>query len=504
MINKKSKIFSNVSPGSSGSYNPLDYPTPLSASSKTSKLSKNDLNDLECISIFLESLNAWLNGYFFSKLSLENSQLPSVPKLDNTELCETCNSLRTSIAKIRENALLRISASEKKGKESYEKIKSSPHSKSRPFIFPDTLEEKKIQIIVENTIKESKKQGFTYESKTNLIEKCEEICYNLLTIGQDLQAARNKIIELENNTQYAKTRKFDESNILSKSKQDNEINLLQVVYPLIERVHSLQEKKQFYSLIYRHYEKFLLHEEQEIRKLLETKDKQKRKNKLKIIFICVLASIKIKNSKKPEEKIVIKGIKIKLLDPSVITSNKTITTKSLPGIISSIYKTLGFSNKERGTLNAVISSSLSTFQKFMNDIKAVLTILLKKNIEQKEVVAGLTQDLKDAEEERAELEGALTRTVEYTKNLEEEIMEMTGDPEYLKQIGEDTEISLELEAHKKALKGITSQYNQLEHKMDELNRKYEDLKKENSEKSKKLQQLEEIKEKNRDSKKLIG
>ena len=111
----------------------------------------------------------------------------------------------------------------------------------------------------------------------------------------------------------------------------------------------------------------------------------------------------------------------------------------------------------------------------MNDIKTVLSILLKNNVEQKEAVITLTHNLKVIEEERDELEGAWTRTVEYTKNLEEEILEMTGDPEYLRQIGEDTETYIELESHKKALKGLTSQYNQLERKLDEVTRKYEEL-----------------------------
>jgi chromosome segregation ATPase len=129
----------------------------------------------------------------------------------------------------------------------------------------------------------------------------------------------------------------------------------------------------------------------------------------------------------------------------------------------------------------------------MNDIKTVLTILLKNNMEQKEAVITLTQSIKELEEERDELEGALTRTVEYTKNLEEEIIEITGDPECLRQIGEDTEMCMELESHKKALKGLTSQYNQLEHKMDDVSRKYEDLKKNYEEKCRKLQELEKNK-----------
>ena len=54
-------------------------------------------------------------------------------------------------------------------------------------------------------------------------------------------------------------------------------------------------------------------------------------------------------------------------------------------------------------------------------------------------------------------------------------------------------MSLELESHKKALKGLTSQYNQLEHKMDDLGRKYEELKKDNEEKTKKLKKYEEKK-----------
>ena len=176
-----------------------------------------------------------------------------------------------------------------------------------------------------------------------------------------------------------------------------------------------------------------------------------------------------------------------------VSRNKTLSLKSLPSIISSIHKAIGSPYKERGILNSLISASVSVFQKLMNDVKTVLSILLKNNLEQKEMAITLSCNIKELEEERDEIEGALTRTVEYTKNLEEEIMEMTGDPEYLRQIGEETEMSLELESHKKALKGLTSQYNQLEHKMDDLGRKYEELKKDNEEKTKKLKKYEEKK-----------
>lgn len=492
MNSKRSKAQSSVSPSSTGHYVPLEMPTPSSASSKASKL---EVPDYESIGIFLESLNAWLNGYFFSKLSLENTQLPPPPRLENTELFDVCSSLRLTIANVREQAMKKISSSDFKLKEIPEKIKSSPHTKSRNNLKIDSSEDKKLQQILDNTIKEAKKKGASISAfKITTSEKLEEVCNAYLNIINENIIAKNKVKELEGYLETTKTRRIDESVNLNKSKQENENSVLQAVYPLVCRVQSLQEKKQFYSLLYRHYERFLRHEEEEIRKLLDaSKEKEKRKTRLRIIMLTVFGAITIKNLLNTDEKIILRGIKVKLIDPSLITSTKSLSSKTLPNIISQIHKNIGGSTKQRGTLNSLISSSISVFQKFMNDIKTVLTILLKNNMEQKEAVITLTQNIKELEEERDELEGALTRTVEYTKNLEEEIIEITGDPECLRQIGEDTEMCMELESHKKALKGLTSQYNQLEHKMDDVSRKYEDLKKSYEEKSRKLQELEKNK-----------
>lgn len=488
MSSKRSKIHSSISPSSIAYYGQIEFPTPLSASSKFSKL---EMSDTESITIFLESLNAWLNGYFFSKLSLENSQLPLPPRLENLELFETCSSLRISIGKIRELALKKISTNEEKNKETMEKPKTLTTVKSKITLKSDT-EEKKVNQILDHTIREAKKNGLVCSGgKGSLLEKCENLCYGFLSIGKELQVAKAKVKNLESVLESTKTHRIDEGHSLNISKQSTDCNLMQVIYPLIGKIQSLQEKKKFYSLLYRHYERFLAHEEVAIRELLDTsKAKGKKKISLKIIGICVVFSIRIRNFKGNEEKMTIRGVKFKLLDANYLNMHKALTFKTLPNLVSSIHKTIGGHSTERATLNSLISASISGFQKFMNDIKTVLSILLKNNTEQKEAVITLSQNIKEIEEERDEIEGALTRTVEYTKNLEEEIMELTEDPEYLSNIGEKTEMTLELESHKKALKGFTSQYNQLERKMDELVLKYEELKKDNEEKAKLLQKFE--------------
>ena len=353
-------------------------------------------------------------------------------------------------------------------------------------------------MLLDQTLKECKKRGYIGGTmKNSLLEKCEDLCYNFLAVGAELQSSRLRLKEVESIVESTKTRRIDELNPLNLSKQSSDCNLVQIIYPLISRIHSLQEKKQFYSLLYRHYERFLKHEEIEVRTLLDTsKDKKKRNLSMKVVGICIVALIKISKLKASDDKITIKGVKIKPLDSSLISITKTLSFKSLPSIISSIHKSIGIHNTERSTLNSLISASISVFQKFTNDIKTVLSILLKNNMEQKEAVITLSENIKEIEEERDEIEGALTRTVEYTKNLEEEILEMTEDPEYLKHIGEQTEMSLELESHKKALKGFTSQYNQLERKMDELMRSHEELKKDNEEKNKRLMKYEEKKQRN--------
>lgn len=370
-----------------------------------------------------------------------------------------------------------------------EKMKSSPQLKIKG-LKDGSADEKKLVSLLDSAIKDARKRGCIVSgSKNTVLEKCEEVCNCLqVTISEKL-GMRSKLNEIDE-VDFNKTRRADEIANLNRSKQEPDTNMSQIIYPLISRVTSLQEKKQFYSLLFRHYERFIKHEEEEIRKLLETsKAKSKKRQKLKPYFLCVFAAICLKKSVSSDDKVTLKGLKIKLLDP-VHIPNKSVTIKSLPGIISTIHKSVGGSFKQRGILNSLISSSISVFQKFMNDIKTILSILLKNNAEQKEVVQSLTMNIKELEEERDELEGALTRTVEYTKNLEEEIMEMTGDPEYLRQIGEDTEMSLELESHKKALKGLTSQYNQLEHKMDSLMREHEELKKSYLEKVKKLEEIQ--------------
>ena len=462
-------------------------------SSASSKVSKVEISDSDSISIYLESLNAWLNGYFFSKLSLENSQLPHPPQLENTDLSEICSTLRSSIGKVRELAMKKISAVDTKTKEIPDKTKQVLSSKAKNNLKIEGPEEKKIQQLLDHTLSECRKKGYIGgTAKNSLLEKCEELCYNFLAVGAELQTSRARLKEFQSVGDSTKTRRIDEVNPLNLSKQSTDCNLLQIIYPLITRIHSLQEKKQFYSLLYRHYERFLKHEEIEVRRLLDTsKDKKKRNLSMKIAGICIVALIKISKLKVADDKITIKGVKIKPLDASLISSTKTLSFKSLPSIISSIHKSINTHNTERSTLNSLISASISVFQKFMNDIKTVLSILLKNNMEQKESVIILSENIKEIEEERDEIEGALTRTVEYTKNLEEEILEMTENPEYIKYIGEQTEMSLELESHKKALKGFTSQYNQLERKMDELMRSYEELKRDNEEKTKRLIRYEE-------------
>lgn len=486
MASKRSKLGLNFSPSTPSLFNQSDHAAPLSASSKASKF---DQQDLDSISIFLECLNSWLTGYFFSRLSLDNSQLPQPPRLENQELQEICITLRTTIGKVREQTMKKLSQTDAKLKTIPEKMKSSPQLKIKG-LKNETIDEKKLVSLLDSAIKDAKKRGCIISSnKTTVMDKCEEVCNCLqVTISEKL-GMKNKLSEFDE-IDFNKTRRTDELANLNRSKQEPDTNMAQVIYPLVSRVNSLQEKKQFYSLLFRHYERFIKHEEEEIRKLLETsKAKSKKRLSLKPFFLCVFAAICLKKPSTPDDKITLKGLKIKLIDFSHIP-NKSVTIKSLPSIISTIHKSVGGSFKQRGILNSLISSSISVFQKFMNDIKTILSILLKNNAEQKEVVQSLTLNLKELEEERDELEGALTRTVEYTKNLEEEIMEMTGDPEYLRQIGEDTEMSVELESHKKALKGLTSKYNQLEHKMDTLTREYEELKKNYLEKVKKLEEIQ--------------
>ena len=388
-MSKRPKLYSSIPSSNNELYSQLEHLTPSSASSKT------ELTDIDLVSIFLESLNAWLNGYFFSKLSIENSQLPFPPRLENSDLFETCKTLRLSIAKVREMAISKISPADKKTKEP-EKSKTSPKAKSKALIKSDIFDDTKIQQILEETLKESRKKGLCSNSqKYSLYDQCEEVCTSLLNIGNELQIAKSRTKELETFVDSIKTRRIDESVNLNKSKYDSDCSLLQIVYPLVARVIALQEKKQF-----------LHHEEEEIKKLLETVNiSQKRKIKLKTVFLLVIATIKIKKSVSSEEKMTIKGIRIKLLDLSLLPS-KSVTFKTLPNIISSLYKKLGNPLKERGILNSLISSSLSKFQKFMNDIKTVLSILLKNNVEQKEAVITLTHNLKVIEEERDELEGA--------------------------------------------------------------------------------------------------
>ena len=64
------------------------------------------------------------------------------------------------------------------------------------------------------------------------------------------------------------------------------------------------------------------------------------------------------------------------------------------------------------------------------------------------------------------------KTCEYVKELEQQLMQMSEeqvDPEELE------EILIELESHKKALKGLTNQYNTLEQAKNEIEEKYQSL-----------------------------
>lgn len=69
--------------------------------------------DMNSLHIFLESLDAWLNGYFFTKLALSQTQLPRVPYLENyRDTTEICEKLRTTIGNIREEATHKINQAE--------------------------------------------------------------------------------------------------------------------------------------------------------------------------------------------------------------------------------------------------------------------------------------------------------------------------------------------------------------------------------------------------------
>lgn len=67
----------------------------------------------------------------------------------------------------------------------------------------------------------------------------------------------------------------------------------------------------------------------------------------------------------------------------------------------------------------------------------------------------------------------LGKTQNYSKDLEKQLMQLSEeqiDPE------EFEEILIELESHKKALKGLTNQYNAMENLKDELQVRYNKLK----------------------------
>mmetsp|Transcript_8240 Transcript_8240/g.8106 ORF Transcript_8240/g.8106 Transcript_8240/m.8106 type:complete len:187 (-) Transcript_8240:34-594(-) len=113
----------------------------------------------------------------------------------------------------------------------------------------------------------------------------------------------------------------------------------------------------------------------------------------------------------------------------------------------------------------------------MADIKSIIQLLLKENVKQKHSLDKLKESLQKSDTDRDELESALQRTIVYTKTLEQEIINLTQDPEYLRQLEDDSEMLLELESHKKALKGLTSQYNQLERKLEDITMENKALKK---------------------------
>lgn len=62
-------------------------------------------NDITAIHSYIESLAAWVNGYFESKLSTANSHIPNVPLLDSlVGLASSCELMRNCLIKIREKS----------------------------------------------------------------------------------------------------------------------------------------------------------------------------------------------------------------------------------------------------------------------------------------------------------------------------------------------------------------------------------------------------------------
>lgn len=62
-------------------------------------------NDITAIHSYIESLAAWVNGYFESKLSTANSHIPNVPLLDSlVGLASSCELMRNCLIKTREKS----------------------------------------------------------------------------------------------------------------------------------------------------------------------------------------------------------------------------------------------------------------------------------------------------------------------------------------------------------------------------------------------------------------
>lgn len=108
------------------------------------------------------------------------------------------------------------------------------------------------------------------------------------------------------------------------------------------------------------------------------------------------------------------------------------------------------------------------FSKFLYDVEEIIKLLLEENESFKSQYIKSQTEVNAFEVENKNLNDILTRTIEYAKGLERELLEIANDPNI---IGNSEGLELELESHKKALKGLTSKYNQLERKMDLITNK---------------------------------
>lgn len=92
----------------------------LSRKNSSSKLeiSNNITKDIDSLTLFIESLSAWLSEYYFSGTSLSLSHFPRVPILDYMQdIAPSLNQFRSILGIVRETTNTRISTLEAKMKQ---------------------------------------------------------------------------------------------------------------------------------------------------------------------------------------------------------------------------------------------------------------------------------------------------------------------------------------------------------------------------------------------------